>query len=55
MTTQLTEKGQSAPLLIVTHGGVISMLHTLLVPDSDFWNPQAKIGTGEILKLQPYF
>lgn len=54
-SAKLERQGESRPLLIVTHGGVISMLYTLLVPGSDFWNPQAKIGPGEILKVRTNF
>ncbi|WP_410769976.1 histidine phosphatase family protein [Fontibacillus sp. BL9] len=40
------------PILIVTHGGVISMLGTLLEPDSDgFWNAKWKTEPGKVLKV----
>lgn len=40
------------PCLIVTHGGVISMLGTILKPGTDFWDAKYKISTGEVLKLK---
>lgn len=41
-----------APFLIVTHGGVISLLGTILKPGTDFWDAEYKISPGEVLKLR---
>lgn len=48
---ELAANGEDDPLLIVTHGGVISLLATWLIPGSDFWNAGVKIAPGEVLKL----
>ncbi|GGF85936.1 histidine phosphatase family protein [Paenibacillus aceti] len=41
-----------AVLLIVTHGGVISLLKTLVSPDIGFWD--SRVSPGEIVKLQVF-
>lgn len=47
------DKNTPNPMLIVTHGGVISMLGMLLKPGTgDFWNDEYKIATGEVLKVK---
>ncbi len=40
------------PILIVTHGGVISMLGTILMPGTGFWDAKLKITTGDVLKIK---
>lgn len=47
------ERGRRrAVLLIVTHGGVISLLKTLVSPDIGFWD--SRVSPGEIVKLQVF-
>lgn len=41
-----------AVLLIITHGGVISLLKTLVNPDIGFWD--SRVSPGEIVKLQVF-
>ncbi|MEF2967032.1 histidine phosphatase family protein [Paenibacillus sp. M1] len=49
---QLVSEELEHPLLIVAHGGVISLLATRLLPGAGFRDIQAKITPGEVLKLQ---
>lgn len=51
-SAQLSDGQSDKPALIVTHGGVISLLGTILEPGEDFWNPKFKIAAGEILKIK---
>lgn len=42
----------SAPILIITHGGVISLMAGKLASGSHFHDPAFKIAPGEVLRLQ---
>ncbi|MNP39003.1 Alpha-ribazole phosphatase [compost metagenome] len=45
------QSGQDEPrLLIVTHGGVISLLSTFLNTEANFWD--TRLAPGEVIKLQ---
>ncbi|MNZ68991.1 Alpha-ribazole phosphatase [compost metagenome] len=46
-----TSPNADEPMLIVTHGGVISMLSTFLNPGLHFWEA-ARVAPGEVLKVQ---
>lgn len=50
-TGQLNEEGPDSPILLVTHGGVISMISTIHQPGTGFWDHSVPPGGLQILKF----
>lgn len=51
VSEQLCKEGVAAPILLVTHGGVISMISMIHQPGTGFWDHSVPPGGLHILKI----